>query len=632
MKKLAFGFVGKIARIDLSNGKIMKEPIDEKTAKRFGGCVGYAAKILWDELKPGIDPLSPENKLIMATGPLTGTLVPNSGSYEACFKSPLTGVWGETRSGGRWGSFLKYAGYDMLIIEGKSEKPVYLSVLDGEVELRSAEKIWGKTVPETEDVIKEEICEPEASVASIGVAGENRVRIACIMNDLDRAAGRCGGGALMGSKNLKAIAAYGHGDVTVAKPDEFLKAVKATEENIMKHPGRLGMLVGTIGAYTTVNQMGDLPTKYGWSGTWDKAEEYYARFLKNNYIKNRACWTCMLGCGRYSQSNGKWPTVAYGGPEYETAAAMSGFCDVDDTDSLIRASYLCNIHGLDTISAGHMIGFGMLCYEKGLITKQDTDGIELTWGNAEALISMIEKMAKRQGFGDVLAEGIRGAAARIGKNAIELALQVKGLDMPMHDPRAGKSLAIQYGTSNRGMCHIHPQESHDCEHLGADWDLKPYGLPIPVKDRFAENKDKAFIAKLLQDFGIGPDILGTCKFPQGTGFRLDLLASVLSAATGWKISDKEILKLGERVWNLQRCFNVREGMRRKDDMIPPALKQPHATGTSKGIAVTNYESMLDDYYGLRGWDKETGIPTRKTLEELDLKDIADELTKYVQLR
>jgi aldehyde:ferredoxin oxidoreductase len=627
---LAFGFVGKIARVDLTNGKVKKEPIDEKTAKRFVGCVGYAAKILWDELKPGIDPLGPENKLIMATGPLTGTLVPNSGSYEACFKSPLTGVWAETRSGGRWGSYLKYAGYDMLILEGKSEKPVYLTVLDGEVEIRPADKIWGKTVPETEAIIKEEIKTPQASVASIGVAGENKVKIACIMNDLERAAGRCGGGAVMGSKNVKAIATYGHGDIAVAKPHEFMKVLKATEENIMKHPGRAGMLLGTIGAFTTVSQMGDLPTKYGWSGCWDKAEEFYDRFLKTNYIKNRACWTCMLACGRYSESKGKWPTIAYGGPEYETAGAMSAFCLIDDNDALIRANYLCNIHGLDTISAGHMVAFAMQCYEKGLITKEDTDGIELTWGNAEALMTMLERIAKRQGFGDVLAEGIRGAAQKIGKNAIELALQVKGLDMPMHDPRAGKSLAVQYGTANRGMCHIHPQEVHDCEHLGADWDLKPYGLP-EVKDRFAENRDKAFIAKLLQDFGIGPDILGTCKFPQGTGFRLDFTAALLSAATGWQVSDKELLKLGERVINLQRCFNVREGLRRKDDMIPPALRQPHATGTSKGVAVTNYEAMLDDYYDLRGWDKQTGIPTRKTLKELELTDIADDLAKHVQV-
>lgn len=631
MRRTAFGFVGRIARIDLSNGKVKKEHMDEKIAKRFGGGVGYAAKVLWDELRPGIDPLGADNKLIMATGPLTGTLAPNSGSYDACFKSPLTGVWGESRSGGRWGAFLKHAGYDILILEGKSKKPVYLTILDGAIEMEPADAVWGKTVSQTETIIKGEIKEPGCSVASIGIAGEKKVRFACIMNDLDRAAGRCGGGAVMGSKNLKAIAVNGHGDIAVANPDEFIKVVKAAERDIVRHPESAGFLSGTIGSFSTASHLGDLPTKYGWTGTWDKADEFHDAYLNTNYVKNRACWACVLGCGRYSESKGKWRTPPHGGPEYETAGSMTAFCLVEDTNALIRANYLCNMHGLDTISTGHMIGYAMLCYEKGLIIKEDTDGIELAWGNAEALLTMIEKIAKREGFGDVLAEGTRGAARRIGKGALDIALQVKGLEMPMHDPRSGKSLAIQYGTANRGMCHIHPQESSACEGWGYDCGLRPYGLPV-VKDRSAENRDKAFMARLLQDFGVGPDILGTCKFPQFAGHTLDLYARLLSAATGWEISDKELLKLGERVNNLHRCFNIREGMRRSDDMIPPGLKQPHATGTTKGIAVTNYEQMLDDYYDLRGWDKGTGIPRRRTLDELGLSDVADELAKHVEIR
>jgi len=624
------GYVGKIARVDLTHQKVKKEPIDENATRRFVGGVGYAAKILWDELKPGIDPFGPENKLIMATGPLTGTLAPNSGSYSACFKSPLTGIWGEARSGGNWGAFLKYAGFDMVIIEGRSEKPVYLSILDESVEIRSAQSLLGKNIIETDEIVKEEIGMEGASVACIGIAGEKRVRFAAIMNDLDRAAGRCGGGAVMGSKNLKAIAVNGHRGVKVARPKEFINVVHEIEANMINHLGRIGLMAGTIGSYTTCSAMGDLPTKYGWSGSWDRAEVLYETFLKTNYIKPRACWGCVIGCGRYSEATDKYSTPPGGGPEYETTGALTAFCLMEDTDALIKANYLCNIYGLDTISTGHMIAFAMLCDEKGLITKEEADGLGLSWGNPETVISLIEQIARKQGLGAILAEGIVRAAAKFGGDAPELAMHVKGLDWPMHDPRAGKSLAVQYGTATRGMCHIHPQECHDYECFGTDWDLKPHGLP-EVKDRFAEDKSKAAVARLLQDYGITPDIMGVCKFPQSAGFKPEMYAAILSAATGWNYTVQDLLRLGERVFTLQRCFNAREGMRRKDDMLPKGFSIPEATGSAKGSAVKNYESMLKEYYELRGYDKNTGVPTRRKLQELELLDIVTELEEYVPL-
>lgn len=626
------GFVGKVARIDLSREKIQTEGLDERDARLFGGCVGYAAKILWDHLRPGTDPLSPDNILIFATGPLTGTLAPSPGSWEACFKSPLTNVWGEARSGGTWGPKLKHAGFDFLVVTGRAERPVYIWANDGRIELRSAQDIVGKNVLETDKIVKEEVGDPEASIATIGLAGEKQVKFAAIVNDIDRAAARCGGGAVMGSKNLKAVAANGFKDITVADPDGFMDAVREANETMIRNPGWRDTTKGTIALLPIVNTIGDLPTKYADTTSWERSDGFYDTYLERNFIKERACWACNIGCARYSRvRNDAWGTPLHGGPEYETVGAFSAFLLQDDVDVVVRANYVCNLHGLDTISCGHLIGYAMKLYDKGIIDKKATDGLDLSWGNADSILRLIDMIAKREGLGDVLAEGIRSVSKRFGKEAEKLALHVKGLDMPMHDPRAGKSLALQYGTGNRGMCHMHPIESHNAEGAGMDWGLTPrerYGLP-KVKDRFSEDRDKAIIAKIGQDYGILYDIMGVCKFPIYCGATLDHYARLYSSATGWKMSDFDMLTLGERVFNLQRCINVREGITRKDDIIPFGLTQPATTGPAKGVAVTNYETMLDHYYQLRGWNKK-GIPTRSRLEQLDLNMCLEPLLPYLK--
>ena len=627
MSEKWFGFMGKELRINLTGGKISEKPLNREFARKFLGGVGYAAKVLWDELKPKIDPLSPENKLVFTTGPLTGTLCPGSGSFEVCFKSPLTNVWGESRCGGGWGPELKYAGFDIIVIEGRSEKPVYIWVQDREAEIRPADHLTGKNVYETDRVLREEVGDYEAQIVSIGIAGEKLVRFACIMSG-DRAAGRCGGGAVMGSKNLKAIVVRGRGEVPVADPEAFTKAINETERAVLEHPERSSFLGGTIEYLPSINMLGDLPTKYGSSNYWDKAEDIY-KLVKNYEIKSSTCFGCMIGCGRYSQvKGGKWSTPVTGGPEYETTASFTAFPLNENVEATIQANYLCNTYGMDTISCGHIIAFAMECYERGWIAKESLDGVELTWGNADAIVSMVEKIAKREGFGDILAEGVKRSAEIIGRGAPDFALHVKGLEMPYHDPRVAKNFALQYGTANRGMCHIHPHETCDVVHAELfALTLVPYGLPKPPIDGYSET-GQARITKIVQDAGVATDVLGVCKFHVWTALTLETLSAITSAAIGWNISDLYLLEVGERVINLQRCFNIREGIRRKDDIIPQRIREVPAFGPfsrKKETAIINYETMLDEYYETRGWDRETGIPTRNKLKELELEEIANQL-------
>jgi aldehyde:ferredoxin oxidoreductase len=622
---LKHGYVGRILRVNLTNKDIEKEETREDVAKLLLGGNGYSAKILWEELKPKIDPLSPENKIILMTGPLTGTGAPGSGFWEACFKSPLTGIWGESACGGSWGPMLKFTGFDGVILEGASQEPVYIWIHDEEAEIKPADGIWGKTVPETEEMVKKEIGVPYAKVLCIGPAGERLVRFSGIAVDYERYAGRKGGGAVLGSKKVKAVVVYGEGEISLDRPRQWEKALDEAEEAAYKKlAAGGGFPTGTIGSYDLCNEMGDLPTKYGETGHWDEVAELYNKFQNNYLIKNRACFGCMQACGRVSQvKGGPFATPIYGGPEYETVAGFTTFMLQKDIEPVIRANYLCNIYGLDTISTSHMIAFAMLLYERKLITRKDTDGLEVTWGNADVVIKLIEKIALREGFGSLLAEGVRRVAEKVGGEAPKLALHVKGLEMPYHDPRAGKTQAIAYGVSNTGMDHIHPHETLDVECYGADLGLIPFGLPdLKDIDRFAETPDKAKIAKLVMDWGTVADALVICKFHQYIDLGPDKYAKLLSCATGWNITGRDLLEIGNRIFNLCRAFNVREGIRRGDDELPERIKQPATSGSTKGVGITNYEDMLKEFYELEGWS-EDGIPKPKKLQQLGLEDVAE---------
>lgn len=631
------GYIGKILRVDLTKGEVKTEELNKDWCKLYIGATGFGARILWEELQPGIDPLGPDNILVAATGPLTGTLTPGSGSIFYDFKSPATGAWAETRSGGSFGPKLKFAGLDLMVVTGKAEKSVYLWVHDGTCEIKSAEHLWGKTVHETTDRLLEEVGKPEASVACIGPAGEKLVRFAAIMNDYDRAAGRTGGGAVFGSKNLKAIVVSGEAEICAAAPDKFYEAAMEASETMRKYffQGLIGGL-GTMCLVNALNAAGALPTKNFTTCFFPAADNLSGENLAEKYlIKKRACFGCTIGCGRYSWVPfGRFLTPLHEGPEYETTGMMGAQSLIENIEPIIRANYLCNNYGLDTISTGNVIAFAIEAFEKGLITKKGTDGLKLEWNNPEVLLTLIDQIARREKFGDVLAEGVKRAAEKIGKGAEEFAVHVKGLEVPAHDPRGeSRSFVIQYAVTPRGACHMHPNWAGAYDFIPLDNGLKPHGLPWPPPDKFAETGVKRGIAyKLLACDGQLAETLGLCVFYLWGAEEFGLacltpkrLATLYSTLTGFEMDEFELMKAAERVWNLKRCFNVREGLTRKDDKLPKRLLEPIATGPTKGQVVKDVDGILDEYYIACEWDKKTGVPTRKKLEELGLKDVADVL-------
>ena len=618
-----YGYTGRLLRVDLTDGKVSIEKVAPELLRKFLGGVGYGAKLYYDEIPAGTNPLSPENELIFVTGPLTGTNAPGSGSCEVCCKSPLTNGWAEAKCGGEWGSTLKKAGYDFLVVEGKAKSPSYILIDDGKVEIRSADKLRGKTSSEKEALLKAELGNGGYEVAVIGPAGEQLVRFASIMVG-GRAFGRCGVGAVMGSKNLLAIAIRGKGDIPVAEPERFLAAARAANKKVLDVTlGKGWAPAGTTGEISLNDYLGDIPTKNWRANSWGKGEELYQHFESKNLIRANPCYRgCVLRCGRIAQvETGKWKTPEHEGCEYESICAFTFFVLNDDMDAAVHSTYLCNEYGLDTISTGAAIAFAMDCYEQGMLGKADVDGLDLTWGNTETMVELVHRIASRKGIGKILGEGVRHASQKIGKGSNMLAIEVKGLEGPAHDGRSGKALAIMYGTANRGMCHIHPLEGMAYDSLKNNFGLVPYGIPDPATlDRFAE-KGKGTIAKTLQDFGILPDLLVICKFYVYTGLHLPEITELVSSLTGWDMSDKELLEIGERVWNLQRMINIREGVRRKDDQIPERVrKMPEfgAYASEAGCEIKNYEGMLDEYYEARGWSRETGIPTKEKLQQLGL--------------
>lgn len=626
--RAVYGYAGKILRVNLSNEKISVEEIPLEVLRKYLGGAGVAAKILYEELPAGVDPLSPENKLVFGTGPLTGTLAPGSGFAILCFKSPLTGIWADSKAGGEWGPALRRAGYDFLIIEGKAKKPSYVVINDDEVEIKSAERLKGKTTSEKTKLIKKELNDNKFVVAAIGPAGENLVRFANVMVEGRRAFGRCGGGAVMGSKNLLAVAVKGTGQIPIAKPEEFRKLCKELNQKILSITGPKGMSEhGTTGDIVLNDELGDIPTKNWRSNSWGKGKEIYEHFYNKNLVGASPCYPgCVLRCGRLAKvDSGKWKTPVHEGNEYESICAFTFFVLNEDVDAAVHADYLCNEYGLDTISTGAVIAFAMECYEAGILSKEDADGLDLSWGNADAMIELIKKITYRDGIGNILAKGVRRASQIIGKGSEKFAIHVKGLEGPAHDPRSGKALAVMYGVSNRGMCHIHPLEGMAYDSLKKDFGLIPYGLPDPkTVDRWAE-EGKGKAAKLLQDWGTVPDVAGFCKFFIYNGVTPDDVANLLSALTGWEISGEEVLKIGERVFTLQRMFNVREGIRKEHDMLPERVLRLPEFGkysTVKECEIRDYEGMLKECYEARGWD-ENGIPKPDKLKELGLEWVLD---------
>jgi aldehyde:ferredoxin oxidoreductase len=632
-----YGYMGRLCRVDLTERKIQVEETNQRDLMRFMGCSGLAAKLLWDETGPNTDPLSPEGKIVLATGPLTGTLCPSGGSYELCFKSPLTGIWCQARSGGSFGARLKKAGFDFLVIEGKADKPVYLHLRNGKTEIREAAHLWGRDVEFTTNRILEEIEDEDASVAAIGIAGENKVRFAALINDRGRAAGRGGGGAVLGAKNLKAIAANGTEDIQVAQPDAFMKAIAAAEEALARYPFEGINQFGTPLLVNILNAGGCLPTRYFNQATFDKADEISGERLTERYlIKRRACFGCSMGCGRYSRvESGEFATPPQEGPEYETLNMLGSLSLNSNLESIIRANWLCNNLGMDTISAGSVIAFAIECAEKGVLTTKETEGKELKWGDSVAIVEWLTRIANREGFGDVLADGARKAAERIGRGAEDIALHCKGLELPAHEPRGeSKVLGLQYAVSARGACHMHPNWASCWDSGNFESGLTEFGMPWPPADKFSETGNRKGEAyRILVQQGEICEILGCCVFhswgASDACITPQLYGEMLRSLTGLSISNADLMLAAERSWNMKRCFNVREGMRRKDDRLPGIMFQPLMDGPAKGQCFHDLEGMLDEYYGAMGWDRATGIPTQERLITLDMADIAAALRPFL---
>ncbi len=598
------GWAGKILRVDLSKGESRSEDLDLKLAQKFIGGRGLGSKILFDEVDPKIDPFSPNNKLIMATGPLTGTSAPCAGRYMAITKAPLTGTIACSNSGGHFGAELKFAGFDLLILEGKAKEPVYLYIEDGKVEIREAKVLWGKTTHEATDQILSET-DMDAKVACIGPAGEKLVRFACIVNDKHRAAGRSGVGAVMGSKNLKAVAVKGSGSVTVADKEAFKKAVLEGFQKIKANPVTSTGLpaYGTAILVNIINASGIFPTRNFQQSVFEGAEKISGEMIADQILlRNRACFACPIGCGRVVRVTHPKYECFTEGPEYESDWAMGACCGVDHLNAIAKGNYLCDTLGLDPISAGVTIACAMELFEKGIITTQEV-GRSLYFGDADAMVEMVRAIGYREGFGDALAEGSYRLAEKFGHP--EFSITVKKQEFPAYDGRGAQGMGLQYATSNRGACHVR------------GYMTAPEILGSPVKLDPFETKEKASWDKIFQDLTAALDSSGICLF---TTFAIGgpEIAEYLKAATGMEIDNDELMKIGERIWNLERLFNLKAGLTGKDDTLPQRLlKEPISSGPAKG-KVVELDKMLPEYYDLRGWDRE-GVPTPERLKELGLE-------------
>jgi len=614
---LPFGYTGNILRVDLSREKVRIENPDDIFYRRYIGGEGFVAYYLLKELKPGVDPLGPENILIFAAGPVTGAPIPGSGRNSIGAKSPLTGGFGEAEAGGYWGAELKRAGFDAIIFEGKASSPVYMWIHDGEAEIRDASHLWGKDTGETQELIRKELDDKHVRTALIGPGGERLVRYACVINDLKDAAGRTGMGAVMGSKMLKGIAVRGHGRVEVADKSKLAELTRWLNQNMRDLVGNLHEY-GTGSGIVAGAKSGNLPTRNFRDGNFEGAEAIDARTLKKTLSMGmEGCYACPIRCKKVVKVEEPWSVnPIYGGPEYETLAALGSNCGVSDLKAICKAHEICNRYSIDTISTGVTIAFAMECYENGILTKEDTGGLDLRFGNAEAMVKLVKMIAERKGLGDLLAEGTKRAAEKIGRGAGKYAIHVKGQEVPMHEPRLKRALGLGYAVSPTGADHVH--NLHD---LGLDTmsrslqELGSFGIlePIPLED-LGPRKVRALIYTV--NWRVLENTLLLCVFVPWSYIQE---VEIVRAVTGWNTTAWELMKVGERVTTMARIFNVREGFKVEDDWLPSRFFTPHTSGALSNTAVDpdKLRKARSIYYEMMGWD-ERGIPKEMKLEELDI--------------
>jgi len=632
---MSYGYTGSILHLDLSSKKYWIEHPPETFYRTYWGGRALGLYYMLKEMKPKTDPLSPDNLLIFAPSVLTGTPAPAMPRYTVCAKSSLTGAEGEAEAGGWWGPELKKAGLDAIITKGASTTPVYLWINDGKVEIKAATHLWGKDTGTTQKIIKEELADDKVRIAQIGPAGENLVRFANIVNELKHFNGRNGLGAVMGSKKLKAIAVRGTKPIELYNKERVSQVTKEITKRVMENPlSRDLRELGTLAVVRPFYEAGCLPS-YNWTtGYFKEGENLTAETYNKTILKKTiGCYACPIRCKRVVEINESDLQVdpSYGGPEYETITSLGSSCGISDLKYIAKANELCNKYTMDTISTGMAIAFAMQCFQEGLLTKEDTGGIELTFSNKEAMLKMVEKIAHRDGLGDLLAEGSYLAAQKIGKGSEKFIHQVKKQEIPMHDPRLKIGVGLQYALADYGADHMkvaHDTYFKDKDSYGIK-EMKGLGILEPVSPTdIGQNKVTLF--KILDTYWSLLDTLGVCDFgyvPRSVGTMEELL-EIICSTTGWKTTWFEFMKVGERSINMARVFNCREGFTTKDDTLPEVFYQNFKGGPLEGKFAINkedFEKALKLRYELMGWNADTGVPTPAKLIELNLDWLIDEV-------
>ena len=610
------GYNGKILRVNLSNNSITTEEIDGTFCRKYLGGAGFVAYYLLKELKSHIDPLGPDNKLVFATGPLTGIKLSGSARHCVGAKSPLSNTIAKAEAGEFWGVELKYAGFDAVIVEGKAEKPVYISIIDGQVAINDASHLWGKNTKETQEIIRAELKDARVRVALIGLGGEKLVKYACIMHGLFDSAGRGGLGAVMGSKNLKAIAVRGHNPPPIKSPErvkEFREWLTANIEKV-----KMFQDLGSGAYMAPYEASGNLPVRNFRDGLFPNAAAIEGKTIKETIRTGMdGCFGCIVRCKKVVKVTDPYPVdPAYGGPEYETLAALGSNCGIDDLKAICKGNELCNAYSLDTISTGLCISFAMECFEKGIITTKDTGGLEIRFGDAGVMLKLIEMIAFRNGFGDVLADGTAVAAKKIGKSAGEYAMQVKGVELALHEPRLKAGLGLGYMVNPNGADHC--MNIHDTLFAKDPQmkDLHALGIleGVPPEEM---SPRKVTLFKAMQFLRLLGDCLPVCMI---LPYSYRQLADLTSAVTGWDVDIPELTRTADRILTMMRLFNIREGFTAADDKLPARFFQPKTDGylAQAKPDAAKFERAKRYYYSLMGWDKQTGVPTPETIEDLGI--------------
>lgn len=631
---MGYGSSEKILRVDLTQGTSSTEELDEEFYRLYPGGKALGAYFLLKELPPHTDPFAPENILILANGLLTAAPFSTATRFSAIARSPLTGGYGESEAGGYWGPELKMAGYEAIIVKGRASAPVYLWIHDDQVEIREASHLWGQEPEEAQARIRADLSDKLIRVLQVGIGGENRVRFAAMTNDLRHFNGRSGMGAVMGSKNLKAIAVRGtRRYLDLARdPKTIAEFGRTLARRVKEHPQSWDLQVkGTIAAVDGLQAGGILPTRNFREGAFGRVDKVnWEAYEREILTARRSCYACAIRCKRETGVNDRYQvSAAYGGVEYETLDGFGPNCGIDDLQAIAKANELCNRFTLDTISTSATIAFAMECFEHGLIGLKETGGIDLRFGNAEAMLKTVELIARREGIGDLLAEGSKRAAEGIGGDAPYFAMQIKGQEMPMHDPRGKVGVGLGYAVSDTGADHL--TAHHDPQVQNPDSvsfkGAAPLGIEaLPARELSAR---KARNYAILENWTSAEKVIGLCFFgPAPRSFiQVDEVVNTIRAATGWEVSAQDVLRLGERATNLARAFNVLQGLTRKDDMLPERLFQPLENGALAGVAISKpeFEQAMTELYEIKGWDPETAAPTRARLRELNVEWVADQL-------